>query len=180
MDRSPQRRSPNRLVQCLGRWGSILALAAVAGCASNSSSKSTEADAPLERPELTDGEKQFAHGSLSAVVITGQPRITVKETVESVFTGAGLTVGKGTDDLWVFERRATRTESAAYGSWSGDEAKVRLKVQIVQEGTDKYLLCCRSFIARAAGTGVEDEQSLARRKVKQYEGLLYEVAARLN
>ena len=114
------------------------------------------------------------------MVVTGQSRITVTETIESVFTAAGLQLASRNDDLLVFERAATRKEAAAYGSWSESDSRIRLKVQILQEGTEQFFLCCRSSVARAAGTGVEDEQSLARRKLRNYEPLLYELATRLN
>lgn len=153
----------------------LLGLAWFAGCAAGPDPDETSGGPPLSKTN-----RDHARGSLASVVIEGHPLVTVSETVESVFTGAGLTLAGKTADLLTFERAATRGEVAAYGSWSGEKSRVRLKVQIIQEGTTRYFLCCRSYIARAAGAVDEDEQSLARRHVREYEGLLNEVSTRLN
>jgi len=171
---------PGRSRRFLSSLSCLIGTAAIvlvlAGCA-------TPRDESLDSsaaPALSETNRDNARGSLASVKVVGHSRLTVSETVQSVFTGAGLTLAGKSDDLLTFERPATRGERAAYGSWQGDKSKVRLKVQIIQEGSKEFFLCCRSYIARSAGAVDEDEQSLARRKVRQYEGLLREVATRLN
>lgn len=162
----------------------LLAAAAWFGCASGDSSKGSSADSDdrggLERAPLSPENQKLARGCLSAVLVSGHPRVTLVETIESVFTGAGFTLAGKAGDGLIFERPAPRNLRVAYGSWSGDQAVVRLRVDIYQEGTLQFFVRSRSYVARAAGTGVEDEQSLARRHVREYEGLLHEVATRLD
>jgi hypothetical protein len=151
----------------------------VAAC-SSSSDPSAVKDEPPPPAELSEDNQRLARGCLAAVEIRGQNRVTIQETVESVFTGAGLSLMRRTQDEIVFERHATRSETAAYGSWFDGEARTRLKVEFMSQNGGVFFLRCRSYIAREAGTPAEDEQPLARRRVRDYEGLLYEVANRLN
>lgn len=146
----------------------------LAGCTSSPGTSSRD-----EFP-LSESNRELARRSLAAVEIRGQPLITVAETVESVFTQNGFMLLGRTAELLTFERPATRAQSAAYGSWSGGDVRVRLKVEVYPQGTRVYLLCCRAYIAREAGSASEDEQPLARRKVREYEDFLFEVARRLN
>jgi len=98
----------------------------------------------------------------------------------AVFTAAGLAVHRRSPDEMVFERPATRGERGAYGTWFGEDVRVRLRVDFQLQNHGVYLLRCRCFIARDAGTHAEDEQSLARRRVRKYAGLLDQVSKRLN
>lgn len=130
--------------------------------------------------KLSEENQSLARGCLAAVEIRRQPLVTVQETIESVFTSAGLAVFKRTAEEIGFERPATKRERGAYGSWFGEDVRVRLRVAIQQQTGGIHFLRCRSFIAREAGTNAEDQQPLARRHVRNYEGLLDEVSARLN
>lgn len=151
------------------------------GCASSGKPKSLADEFEAEaNPPLSDTNKELARGCLSAVEIHGQRLVTVQETVESVFTAAGLAVFKRNAEEIGFERLATRGERGGYGTWFGEDVRVRLRVEIQQQSGGVYFLRCRSFIARDAGSNAEDQQPLARRHVKKYEPLLDEVAARLN
>ena len=177
---SGSRRFLNGWISCLRLVGLVALVGLAAGCASSGNKVPDEPSAVDEPPPLSEGNKDLARGALSAVEIHGQKLVTVQETVESVFTAAGLTLGKRAPDQMVFERPASRQQTAAYGSWFGGQAKVRLKVDFMPQGNGVMFLRCRSFIAREAGTMSEDEQPLARRHVKEYEPLLSEVANRLN
>jgi hypothetical protein len=150
-----------------------------AGCASSKSTDSLEAETSLS-PELSDENQELARGYLAAVEIHGQKLVTLQETIESVFTSAGLALSKRTADQIAFERPATKRERGAYGTWFGEDVRVRMRVDIMQQTGGVFFLRCRSYIARDAGTTAEDEQVLARRHVRNYEGLLDEVSARLN
>ena len=123
--------------------------------------------------------RDLARGSLSAVEVQGHERALVTDTVEEVFTEAGLKLVSHTLDTQVFERPATGGEIFAYGTWSGGPVVIRLKVECLQQGGAVYLLRCFSFIARDAGTMAEDEQRLDRNQVRKYRHLLQEVAQRL-
>lgn len=129
---------------------------------------------------MSEDNRALARGCLAATEIHGQPLVTVQETLESVFTAAGLAMYKRNADELGFERPATRRERGAYGSWYGTDVRVRLRVEIQRQGGGVHFLRCRSFVVRDAGTQAEDQQSLARRHVRNYEHLLDEVAARLN
>lgn len=151
-------------------------LIALAGC------RSPE---PASAPETGDAtvskaNQHLARGSLEAVEIRSQDRETIRETVESVFTSAGLTVAARTLEEVVFERPASRRERAAYGTWHGDEVRVRLRVELVELGFESYLVRSHSFIIRDAGGFSQDEQPLSRARVRDYSHLLNEVATRLN
>ncbi len=149
------------------------------GCASSDTGTSLEEEISTT-PQLSEENKDMARGFLSAVEIHGQPLVTVQETLESVFIGAGLALLKRSSEEVTFERPATRRERGAYGSWFGEDARVRLRVEIFQQPERVIFLRCRSHIARDAGTNAEDQQTLGRRHVRNYEGLLDEVSARLN
>jgi hypothetical protein len=159
----------------------LLAVAAwmAVGCASSKSTDSLEAETSLS-PKLSEENQALARGFLSAVEIHGQSLVTVQETIESVFTSAGLALSKRTAEQIAFERPATKRERGAYGTWFGEDVRVRMRVEIMQQTGGVFFLRCRSYIARDAGTTAEDEQVLARRHVRGYEGLLDEVSARLN
>ncbi len=155
----------------------------VAGPGSGCASKSPKPEPTLAEQdwaELSKGNQALASGTLATVGVQGETLGTVRETVESVFTAAGFAVAAGLPELMVFERPATRRQIATYGSWGGVEVRTRLKVEITPQSGDFYLLRCRSYIVREPGSPSEDEQSLARRHVREYEGLLHEVASRLH
>ncbi len=149
------------------------------GCASSSTAKALEEETS-KSPKLSETNKALAKGYLSAVEIHGQSLVTIQETVESVFTSAGLALSKRNAEELMFERPATKGERGAYGTWFGQDVRVRLRVEIHQQTGGVFFLRCRSLIARDAGTTAEDQQTLARRHVRNYEGLLDEVSARLN
>lgn len=132
------------------------------------------------RPALTDSNRELVRGSLAAVEIHGHPVSTVMETVESVFTEAGFRVASTKSDQITFERIADRSTKAAYGNWQGEDVRIRLRVDLLEQSTGRVLAICRSHVAREAGTMAEDEQTLGRRRVRRYAPLLHEVASRLN
>jgi len=151
------------------------------GCAAAPRQPSVAAELEAADPgRLSEANQSLARGCLSAVEIHGHRLITIQETVESVFTAAGLAVHRRSTDEMVFERPATRGERGAYGTWFGEDVRVRLRVDFQLQNHGVYLLRCRCFIARDAGTHAEDEQSLARRRVRKYAGLLDQVSKRLN
>lgn len=168
---------------CGGWWAEVMVLFALyslligTGCASRPNDRGVEDDPNLA---LSEENQSLARGCLSAVEIRGQSLVTVQETIESVFTGAGLGMTRRTEGELVFERPATRKELGAYGTWFGEEVRVRLRVTIQPQSGGIQFLRCRSYIARDSGTSAEDEQPLARRHVRKYEPLLAEVSARLN
>lgn len=149
----------------------------VSGCASRRDAE----DAPAEpRPALSGQNAKIARGSLAAVEIQGASAAALSETVESVFTEAGFRIMTRKPEEIVFDRASTRGEAFAYGNWMGAEVRTRMKVEIIPQNSGRYLVVCRSFIVRDAGTMGEDEQPLARRRVRDCEPLVYEVANRLN
>ncbi len=167
-----------RLLALGAAVGLTVAVLPTVGCAWSGSSAGKEAEDA--RPPLSEENQALARGFLAATEIRGQNLITVQETVESVFTSAGLAVIKRTAEEVAFERPATRRERGAYGTWFGEDVRVRLRVEIIQQGGGVFFLRCGSRMARDAGSNAEDEQDLARRHVRNYEGLLDEVSARLN
>lgn len=173
----------NFLLRLGFRWATLVLLAAglglSGGCAS-SKPKSAEEQSKTGKQALSAENRELARGCLSAVEIRGHSLVTVQETTESVFTGSGLAVVQRNQDAIVFERPATRKEKGAYGTWFGEDVRVRLRVEFQNQSGGVFFLRCRSFIARDAGTHAEDQQALARRHVRNYEGLLDEVSSRLN
>lgn len=149
----------------------------VSGCASQ---KDADEGAAGPRPALSEQNAKIARGSLAAVEINGASAAAISETVESVFTEAGFRIITRKPEEIVFDRSSTRGESLAYGNWMGTEVRTRMKVEIIPQNSGRFLLVCRSFIVRDAGTMGEDEQPLARRRVRDCEPLIYEVANRLN
>lgn len=149
----------------------------VAGCATSSSPPGL---APLTAPPVSEINRDLAKGALAAVEIHGQPPLTVRETVESVFTDAGLSLSQRRPDQLVFERPASRSERSAYGNWQGDDLRVRLRVEFIDLGPTFTFVRCHSFLVRDPNSAYQDEQPLSRRRVRQYEGLLIEVSHRLN
>jgi len=165
-----------RFVAWMAAPSTVAILMLGVGCASRSGGD----EEGYPSPPLTEENQELARGCLSAVEIRGQSLVTVQETVESVFTSAGLGVTRRTEGEIIFERPATKRERGAYGTWFGEEVRVRLRVTIEPQAGGVHFLRCRSFIARDSGTSAEDEQSLARRHVRNYESLLPEVSSRLN
>jgi len=163
--------SPGR---CLA---ALLAALLLTGCASKSGSASSAGNG---FDTLSPANRELAHGTLCACEIRGQKVETIRDTVESVYTENGFKAGKHEPNLLIFERPASRGMVAAYGSWGGIEVNIRLKVEITPQNRDVHLLRCRSYVVREPGSMAEGEQPLARRKVREYEGLLQEVASRLN
>ncbi len=170
----------SRSAVCLRGWliqAALGLLLVVSGCASH---KDSDESAAEPRPALSEQNAKIARGSLAAVVIQGASAAAITETVESVFTEAGFRIITRKPEEIVFDRSSTRGESLAYGNWMGTEVRTRMKVEIIPQNSGRYLVICRSFIVRDAGTMGEDEQPLARRRVREYEPLVYEVANRLN
>lgn len=132
------------------------------------------------RTSVSVQNQDLVRGALAAVEIQGQSLATVMDTTESVFTEGGFTVASRKPDQRTFERPAGRSEVAAYGNWQGMEVRIRLRVDYYEQSSGRILAICRSFVAREAGTMAEDEQPLRRRRVREYEPLLHEVANRLN
>lgn len=147
------------------------------GCATGQAPESAAAPAD---PPLSEGNRRLAVGTLSAVEIRGQPMVTVRETVESVHTEAGFTLAKKDREQMVFERAGNRQDRVVYGSWFREDVKIRLIVEFTQQGGGVIFLTCRSYVVRDPGTYAEDQQKLARRRVRQFTHLLTEVANRLN
>lgn len=154
----------------------VALLAAPTGCSSAPHAKSRSTPAAV----LSPANREIARGSVAAVEIRNQKPDTIRETLESVYTGAGFRVGSRKPEALCFDRPATRYQVAAYGSWFGMEVWTRLKVEIIPQSSGQFLLVCRSYVVREAGTISEDQQPLARRHVREYEPLLDEVASRLN
>lgn len=172
-------------------WGGVGLLALlvgwlVAGCAGTGGSSDTAgagSTADKEVPPvpglvLSEESRDLAKGTLSAVEITGHGRATIEETVNSVFLEAGFEVSPA--GKLVFERPGSRADRAAYGTWFEQDVRIRMRVEILNLGRGQHLVMCRSYIVRGSGGSTEDEQKLARRRVREYEGLLTEVASRLN
>ena len=162
------------------RRARVLVLAGSLAGLSACSSTDGAGDATGSRETISIQDRDNARGSLSAVKIAGHPRQTVRDTVDSVFTEAGFRRGKSSGDQLVFERPASRGQRAAYGNWMGDEVIVRLKVDLVLQGRDLYFVTCRCFVVREGGSMAEDEQALARRRMREFQPLLEEVSKRLN
>lgn len=162
-----------RRVLCIAFAGSL------AVCSSCTSTDEV-GDASVSRETITTQDREHARGSLSAVKISGHGRQTVRDTVDSVFTEAGFRRGKSAGDQLVFERPATRGQRAAYGNWMGDDVIVRVKVDVVLQGRELYFVTCRCFVVREGGSMAEDEQALARRRMREFQPLLEEVSKRLN
>ena len=161
---------------------SMLAVAAggLQGCTHTATSAADTELAPLAPDPVSEANSDLARGSLAAVEIRGQPSITVRETVESVFTSAGLTVSRRDAEQLVFERPASKAERRAYGNWQGEEVRIRLRVDVMEQGPSLCFVRSRGFLVRDPSSSSEDEQPLARRRLRQYEHLLDEVAVRLN
>lgn len=172
-------------------WGGVGLLTAlvvwlVAGCAgpggsSNVSDAGATADdetPPVPGLVLSEESRELARGALSAVEITGHGLATIEETVNSVFVAAGFEVSPA--GKLVFERPGSRADRVAYGTWFEQDVRIRMRVEILNQGRGRHLVLCRSFVVRGSGGSTEDEQKLARRRVREYEGLLTEVASRLN
>jgi len=178
--------------QWLGpNWGGVGLLTVLvgllmAGCAgpggsSNASGGGAIADEevpPVPGLVLSKESQDLARGTLSAVEITGHGRATIEETVNSVFVAAGFEVSPA--GKLVFERPGSRADRAAYGTWFEQDVRIRMRVEILNQGRGRHLVLCRSYVVRGSGGSTEDEQKLARRRVREYEGLLTEVASRLN
>ncbi|MBX3746605.1 MAG: hypothetical protein KF833_14950 [Verrucomicrobiae bacterium] len=147
------------------------------GCTPSSSSPGLP---PLTAPPVSDVNLDLAKGALAAIEIRNQSPAAVRQTVESVFTDAGLALSLRRPDQLVFERPASRAERRAYGNWQGDDLRVRLRVEFIELGPSLTFVRCLSFLVRDPDSAYQDEQSLARRRVRQYEGLLTEVSLRLN
>lgn len=169
--------SADRLLKAIGSGLAFLGLVWLTGC---STGDAPENAAQPSDPPLSEANRRAAFGALSAVEIHGQSMVTVKETVESVHTEAGFTLGKKERERLVFERMGNREDRVIYGNWFREDVKIRLVVEFNQQGNGVIFVLCRSYMVRDAGSYAEDEQRLARRRVRQYAHLLTEVANRLN
>lgn len=156
--------------------GAPLVSLLVAGCAHD---PGTAADRGEPGAMLSPANRLQADGALSAVEIHGQSLETVRETVESVFTEAGLILVQRSTTHLVFDRLSSAGERAAYGDWFEGDTRVRFHVDLVQQ-QQQIFVKCRSVIARDANSFAPDEQPLSRRRVRKYEPLLRDVAQRLN
>ncbi len=143
-------------------------------------SSSSRRDSDLGAESLDRLQREQARGSLAAVVIRGQPRATVCDTLDAVFVAAGFRRGKAKGEQLVFERPASRGQRAAYGNWMGGEVLVRMRIDLQLQGKDEFFVTCRSFVVREGGSLGEDEQPLARTRMREFRPLLDEVANRLN
>lgn len=104
----------------------------------------------------------------------------IGEAVVEVFNGRGYTtVQAGLLDL-VFEKKGSRMNNFAYGSWMGEEPIwVRVKLRIVAAGEQVYRLDCRACLVKDKGSAAEEEIKINRLHRGPYEKLMDEVAARL-
>lgn len=180
MATSPESGGPGPLLRAAVTCCALVLSALLAGgCAGQGAAQSTEQDG-FPKPELSQSNELFAKGSLAAVEIRGQKDVTVRETLESVYTGAGFKVAGRKGGFVSFDIPPSRKVLAAYGNWNGMEVRVRMKVEVIPQNGGVFLLVCHSFVVREPGSMSEDEQPLARRHVRDYEKLLYEVGNRLN
>ncbi len=161
--------------QRAGRGCLLAALVWLAACSGTGTNERGGESAPF-----SSLNREQARGSLAAVKISGQSKETVRDTVDAVFTAAGFRRGRSAGDQQVFERPASRGQRAAYGNWQGGEVFVRLRVDLQRQGREEYFVTCRSFIVRGDQYSAEDEQPVARRRLREFRTLLDEVATRLN
>lgn len=157
--------------------GGPLAALVLAGCAHDPGSTAQHGDPGAG---LSPANRLQAEGALAAVEIHGQTLDTVRETVESVFTEAGLVLVQRSPTHLVFDRLSSMGERAAYGDWFEGDTRVRFHVDLVRQDQQQIFVKCRSVIARDANSFAPDEQPLSRRRVRKYEPLLRDVAQRLN
>ena len=115
----------------------------------------------------------------ASVKIGGQTVEQVQATTVKVFQNEGYRAAESPDGF-VFEREGSRWEEVAYGSNIGDGKVInRVRAQIVDLGGGVCRLQCTAYVVRDAGTGVEDELQMPRRKNGYYKGLLDQVVQRL-
>ena len=125
--------------------------------------------------------RETAPGTIASVVLHGNTPGQIGDAVIAVFNQNGyITMQAGLNDL-VFEKKGSKMNNLAYGSWMGEEPVwVRVRLTIIPVGEAVCRLECRAFLVKDRGTAAEETFKVNRLHSSRYEQLLDEVASRLN
>lgn len=143
-------------------WRGAVCLALFAGC------HSTEPANTSENPALV------------SVVIRNNTPGQIEAAANAVFEDKGYIAGEGKRGVLVYEKKGSKMNNFAYGSWMGDEPVwVRVKLMIVPVGEGAYRVDCNPVLVQDRGRAAEEEIRINRMHRGKYQDLLNEVAARL-
>lgn len=142
-------------------WSLLLLLLVVAGAVSCSSTR--------------EGSKPFA-----AVTLRGSDALTIRQTVESVFSEKGFW-DASRRDLWCYERGTSKMGQLLHGGWFDDDGvRERVKLKLIPLSEGVYRLEAEAVMVRDAGDAFfEEEARMTRLKSGPYRKLLAEVEKRL-
>jgi hypothetical protein len=101
-----------------------------------------------------------------------------------VFLAEGYRGGSVGPGRMLFEKEGTRANNLAYqgivDTHEGAQTAIRVRVEIVDLGSNTSRLQCQAFMVRNAGQGMfEEEQRLANVRSRPYQSLLDKVADQL-
>lgn len=117
---------------------------------------------------------------LASVVLRGNTPGQISNVTSEVFQEHDYKVTEAGLNRLVLEKKGSRMNTIAYGSWLSDEPIwVRVRASIVPVGEATYRLQCRAWLVRDRETAAEEEIKIRRMHRRPYEKLLQEVATRL-
>lgn len=120
------------------------------------------------------------NSSLAAVEITGYNVAEVREATRAVMRSHDYTEAEIHDFDMVFEKPASRRDTAAFGSLMVDELWERVQMRIRRKPSGSVFLACEVYMVENKGEGMfESERQLAALRNARYQGLLDEVKTRL-
>jgi hypothetical protein len=120
-------------------------------------------------------------GSMAAVEISGHSGVAVREMARAVMRANNYAEAAVQDFDMVFERPASKRDTAAFGSLAHGAVWERVKMRIRQRPSGPIMLACDAFIVENKGEGMfETERRLAVMRQARYQDMLNEVKTRLD
>jgi hypothetical protein len=114
------------------------------------------------------------------VTLRGHEPLTIRRTVESVFSEEGY-VDASRRGLWCYERGTSKMGQLLHGGWFDDEGvRERVKLKLIPLSEGVFRLESEAVMVRDAGDAFfEEETRMTRLKSGPYRKLLEEVEQRL-
>ena len=117
--------------------------------------------------------------NFASVLISGNTPGQIRVAASDVFRENGYRVAQADAGGLVFEKKASRMDNFAYGSWLGDiPVWIRVKGSVVPAGEMSFRLQCAAYMVHDMGSATEEEAALSRLHRGPYQKLLDEVAKR--
>jgi hypothetical protein len=120
-----------------------------------------------------------ASTGFASVLISGNTPGQIRDAASAVFRENGYRVAQADAGGLIFEKKASRMDNFAYGSWLGDTPVwIRVKASVVPAGEMSFRLQCAAYMVHDMGSATEEEVALSHLHRGPYQKLMDDVAKR--